>query len=240
MIEDAIKSVVGSYSDITKSKCASFALVSNDSRQAPLIVLTYVCHAPLTYPWPAPKYNTWDHLITSYPVKSDDHLDFFEFIKNVLYKQWSDVIQLEQTTDGKYYIHVTDLSKIPANVLYNFCICSRTIVEYPARITIWRKLCKKGLHPAFAFAVCRADSAGKLNQIVGSPGEDSEHCCFYMAASLDRLIVSGPVSTAVSYKTNPTAATPTNIIWGEAKDLKNLQGSTIRKFWNEWRDQIPA
>lgn len=240
MIEDVIKSVVGSYRGITKSKCASFGLVSNDRHTVPFVILNYVCHAQLSSSWPTPKYNTWDHLITSYPVKSDKHLDFFAFMKNVLYKQWSDVIQLEQTTDGKYYIHVTDLSKIPANVLYNFCICSRTIVEKPEYVRIWHKLCKNGIHPAFAFAVCRADSRGKLNEVVGSAGDDWEHWPHYMAASLDRLIISGPASTAASYKTDPSQAAPTNIIWGEAKDLKNLQGSTIKKFWNEWKDKIPA
>ena len=233
--DEIVQSVLDSYPIITEQECCSFAVMSDDLSRFDT-TLNYVCHAPLRH---LPS-NIYDQLVTSYPVKDQElDLKFFDFMKNVLYKQWAPFIFLERTEAGLYYIRLGPLSQIPANIVYNFCICSRAIVERRDLVEVWDKLVTQGLHPSFAFAVCKAanenyKSITDLDEVVQFVDSAIEHWPFYLSVSLKSLMVDGPKNLSANFKSSPQSCIPTNTIWGETQDLRALGGKTIREFWEKW------
>jgi hypothetical protein len=238
-----VKLVVESYPnlDVQSGHVCSFIVFHSTNPNCHSTHIKDICHSDLC-PWDGDEWaKTYDQLITSYPAEQAVDLMFFDFMKNVMYKKWSKAIHLEYYNNVPY-IRV-DLKKIPANVLYNFCICSRTIVEWREYLDVWQKLCACGIDPRFAFAVCRCDvdvsKSGFLDQKIKDVGSDKEHWPVYLSASLERLCVSGPDhAKCPSWWRAPHESKPTNIIWGETKDLRKLAGKTIREFWNEWKEKI--
>jgi hypothetical protein len=202
-----------------------------------------VCHAEMKH-WPE---NTYDHLITAYPTQMHEnvHLDvwlkFFDFMQNVLYRKWKDQIHLESAPDTEgtdYWIHVSDLSTIPANVLFNLCICSRSLIEEPEAILDWVKLCDAGLNPSIAFSLCRSYD-GKISNTLDTKvlglGLGNHHWPFDNTVGLVPLVSGETANHSLSYKEYPTGCVPCNIIWGETEDLKPVVGQTISDFWIKWK-----
>lgn len=231
MFEEQIKNIVKSYKGLDTSNCCSFAAVSDDGKIQSTHIL-HVCHAPLVYI----GLGLYDQIITSYPVADKIDLDFFEFMKTQLYRKWSDHFLLEQTEEGKYYIRISNLSKIPANVVFNFCICSRAIVEVKDHVVTWSKLVAQGLHPIFAFALCRA------SYIDAEDLDGPVYSCTWMSGhwpcdhTLDlKTFLSGPSRLSKNFKDSPESCTPTNNIWGNSGDLKELKGISVREFWEKWK-----
>lgn len=190
----------------------------------------------------------YDQLITSFPAQVELDYQFFDFMKEILYKKFGEFLHLEHTGDGVPYIRISDLSKIPANVVLNMCICSRIIVEKREFLSVWSDLCAAGIHPSLALAMCKANIPTKnddtdtldLDIPIKNVGSDSEHWPFYLAVDLDQLVIKGPKEDNFSspYKSHPYSCTPTNRIWGEAHHLKQFQGLTVREFWTKWQDKL--
>lgn len=237
-MHEIAEAVVATYCELDSSHCASFGVYSENGVHTQ-ISGGDVCHADMRQ-WPA---NLYDHLITAYPTNMYDNvsldvwLRFFDFMQNVLYRKWKDQIHLEQG-DGEYYIHVSDLDKIPANVLFNLCICSRAPIEKPEAILNWVKLCDEGLHPAIAFSLCQTHDMFMLNgadKKVYGLGLGNHHWPFDTTVGLSALVSGETATHSVSYKEYPAGCTPTNIIWGKTKDLQPVVGSTISDFWTKWK-----
>lgn len=233
MFEDLVKHIVGSYKTLTVDWNCSFAVVSNNGLESDYWV-HMPCHARLE----DARANVYDQILTSYPVKDELDLKFFDFMRNILYKKWSNFFHLEQTKDGQYYIRISNLSEIPSNVVFNFCVCSRTIVERKETLLVWQELLDNGVHPSFAYAICRASidnsHANLLDNTVFGLGGFSSHVPIDNTASMKRVVIEGPEGCAVSFKENPGSSRPTNCIWGNDKDFRSLVGTSIRKFWEKW------
>lgn len=237
MFKHLAEHIVGSYKTLSLAYNCSFAVVSNDGSESKYW-LRMPCHARLE----DVHANVYDQIITSYPAEDELDLKFFDFMKNILYKKWSNFFHLEQTEDGKYYIRISNLSEIPANVVFNFCICSRTIIERKETLLVWQKLIDNGVHPSFSYAICRAsigtEHPNLLDNIVSSLGSLSGHIPIDQTASMKRVVIEGPEGCAVSFKEDPESSRPTNCIWGNDKDFRPLIGTSIREFWEKWEKNI--
>lgn len=158
--EKIIESVVGIYGNM--GVCA-FGMYSHDG----VVGWSEVpgpCHYKMQVSYHA-RTTGADVLITSYPIYEEEpDIAFFNFMKNVLYKDYADSIHLEYEPKSKRpYIKVTNLEKWPANVLYNFAICSRTPHEHKKARQLWWIFVQEGVHPGLAFALCKCTFRG-LNE----------------------------------------------------------------------------
>ncbi len=247
LFDSLVKEVVDTYGEITPDQPCSWALMSDDESMSDVTKL-FVCHAHLL----EAKAGIYDQLITSFPVTDDIHLKFFDFMKNVLYRNWSEHFLLKKyhptddtkkTAEGQYYIHITNLSKIPANVLYNFCICSRAIVEQKQLLENWDKFVSEGIDPIFAFVVVHCEMGwSRTNTIVcdldtkiSSVTWYDGHWPFDYTLDLAVILEAKPIKLSKSFKSSPASCRPTNCIWGEAKNLRKLEGLTVREFWEIWK-----
>lgn len=198
-----------------------------------------VCHAELQY---SVIGNKCDQIITSYPVKRDLEIRFFNFMADILYQSWGQYFHLEYRTDGQPYIRISDLDKIPAKIVMNFCICSRIPMEFSRYLTSWGELVDQGLHPSFALATCRLGTTNLDRVIYNTGRQDADHWPLWPGVSLKRLLITGPDFrnySAASFKSKPSLCCPTNTIWGETtNDLRELQGSTLRVFWEKWKERL--
>jgi hypothetical protein len=240
-LKEIVDEIVGTYDELDYDKqcgdICSFAVFTNDIKHKDTFNLR-VCHANLRFV----TAGVYDQLITSYLAKTDIDEKFFNFMKNVMYRKYAEFIHLERSDDDVPYIRISDLDKIPANVVYNFCICSRMIVEYPKTVKKWSMLCDLGFHPSLALAVSRAElpkkADGSINPdvIVTDVGCDYEHWPFYLKSSIRALIKGEMLTTAASFKSRPMQCIPTNKIWGDAPDLRELKGKTLNEFWAKWKE----
>lgn len=233
-MQQIIDDVIGAYPSIgTKPQYCivnnAFGLYSNDGKRSVSHVTNNLCHKKLREVEP----GFYDNLITSWPK---DDKEFFLFLTNFLYRNWAQYIH--RKTDPKTkkkYILVTDLDKIPANVLQNFCIASRMPVEFPHNIVRMKELMNEGLHPCFAFALRQAQTNPNGTVLIISSFQD--HSPMSNTSSLRTLVSCEPVLLSVPFKEEPKKVTPTNCIWGESQDLRALQGLTIHEFWNNWKEK---
>lgn len=243
MTKEVIAAVIEAYAFIGTSPhfCIinnAFGLFSNDGKQVMIKAdKTNYCHKQLRYADP----DYYDQMITSYP--KDDEF-FFDFIKNTLYRKWSEHFHREIDPETeKPYIRVTGLDTLPANVLQNFCIASRMPVEFPQDILRMKTLISAGLHPVIAFALRQARAIDKvtantnIDQRIEVISLFQDHSPITNTSSLRRLVSCDPHLLSGPYKSNPKSVTPTNCIWGETEDLRKLKGKTIREFWNTWKEE---
>lgn len=221
-MSDLIKRVVDGYAGmISPASPCVFGLQSNDGKHVNFIGIR-VCHAQLNYQNRA----LYDQLITSYPGTD---LKFFEYLKENLFRKWSEFINIEQYLDtDQYYIRVTYLDKVPAKVVYNFCIASRLPYEMPLSTAKWHKYVDRGIDPGFAFcAIAVQDSA-----------ERSGHWAIDNTSD-PKLVMSGsPMLDKEngSYKSDGSC-TPCNVIWGHSTALRGLTDSNVDDFWNNWKQK---
>lgn len=209
-------------------------MVSNDGKHSEQRI-SAICHMGMTYGgWsvPVPE-GVFDQLITSYNAVDVHWFTFFDFLVTYPFKQWANIIHLEQTSEGQYYIRVSDLSAIPNDVLYNFCIFTRVPWEFPRETKVWEGHVKTGMHPCFAFAVCRANP--KDSVIAVFLAGNSNHWPIDMMVNLERFVQCTPVSRNIPYKTS-NHCIPCNVMWGSTSlHLKSLQGQTVNDFWLKWK-----
>lgn len=190
-----------------------------------------VCHGYLKHTPPGA-----DILLSSMPNENDA---FYEFLKNVLYKRWSDHIHYEtEPTTGRSYIMLDGLDTMPANVVQNFLVCSRSPFEIVAKLEVWEQLCLEGMHPSVAYLFCKTkDIKAKVNDPVLKIFYH-QHWPFDLQVDLARIVSGDPHNLSVPFKQNPADCVPTNLIWsgvGDKLDLKKLNGVTIRDFYANWK-----
>lgn len=236
-LDEMVLFVVGQYDQINKAECCAFGLISNDGEHF-FSQGAYVCHAPLRHR----DRDVYDTLVTSFFVKSALDLRYFDFLKWMMYRDYSDNIHLSKTETGQYVLIVSSLSTIPASVLYNLCIASRFRIEYPDQLKVWGELVDQGVHPGFALAISHTNAGSSMDITVHQLGSTYHHWPFYLQDVNLELLVSGHPDdewvSKPSYKARPLDCTPTNYLWGEgAKHLKPLVYKTIKDFWTNWKEQ---
>lgn len=227
--EDLVMAVIDAYPKLARwdPKAASTpyvcagALWSDDGEHS-LICAPYVCHQFLRYKVDPGLY---DNLVTSYP---DPQMEWFDFIKNRMFRKWADKIELRLAPDDEhYYIHIKDLANFPANALLNFCIMTRHAWEVPTFIKKWNELVSEGYDPAFAYG-CMV-----MPQVMGNPRQG--HQSIDNTSSLELIVRGEPINLAKGFKDHPGAVIPCNHIWGTSTDLRTLEKVKLPTFWQDWK-----
>jgi hypothetical protein len=235
--KEAIDFVVKSYDKISFSAPCSF-VVLNDKEEFVQKYRLYVCHAPLRNIEP----NVAHEIITSFPKAQALDIEYFNWLLQVPFKSIQEHVKFEQTEEGEYYIRIINLDKIPANLLFDFCIASRTHVEFPKMIEYWGMLCKVGVHPSLAFVVSAyirgqyGNNAPKCDPMNWSFSEISVpvgHFWFNATCDWDRIFKGTPGDLSkLSYKKNTGSSTPCNIVWGTdtTKKINVYRKKTVREL----------
>lgn len=193
--------------------------------------------------------NTYDQLLTAVPCDQALDLAYITFLIDGPFRAFRDRIFLEQHED-KYYLRCDKLDTWPANVLFNFCIATRTPIEFPHVVKAWGQLAQAGVNEALAiilaskFTFLKLGSGynrkrdvpegdpwdWKLDQFEGPLG----HFWFDPVSKWTTLINGLPLIAEYSrdYRSRPPEVTPTNKIWGLAeKDvLLSMIGLTVREI----------
>lgn len=238
-----IRAIVESYPELLKCVPAkgphrcSYGVISNDGQKED-IRPNSICHMSLTGGWAVPvEDGAFDQLFTSYPATDVHWFTFFDFLVGHLFKKWAHVIHLEQTPDGHHYIRISDLSAIPADILYNFCIFTRVPWEFHEDVVEWEKLVRLGMHPGFAFAVCRVGTHddGRVHTIFH--GGNNNHWPIDNTVDIRRLVSATPEHRETSYKSSRRACIPCNVMWGNTLQLRNLTGQTVEAYWLKWKEE---
>lgn len=198
--------------------------------------LLRVCHTEAGNNWNGSLVNKIDQCVTSYPATSLMWFTFYDFLITHPFKEWSHLIALDKTPEGQWYIHIRDLDQWPAEVFYNFLIWTRIPWEFQKNTKRWMKYVKMGIHPSFAFVMCRTQTADDDKVTCSWDNGNSNHWPHDNLVNLEWLVSSTPHHGEVSYKKNPGAGRPCNVIWGNTSlGLKDLIGHTVPEFWNSWK-----
>lgn len=186
--------------------------------------------------------SPYDQIVTSFKAKTNRDYRFFCFLKEHLFRQWRDHIHLE-FCDDKPYLRISGLDTVPANVVYNICICSRMIIEFRQHVKRWDRLTRKlGYNPGFAFAVCTSDADWKdPDKAITDPfyayGGNTWHSPFDITVDVRRMMNGDPTALSVPYKTDKSKCTPCNAQWGATQDLKGLVGKTLLEFYKTFQTE---
>jgi hypothetical protein len=276
--------VVARYRFMNGGNPCAFGVFSNDGNRHTEHP-TAPCHAQLQY-WGAKIGSSYygqgacefDQLITSYWAVEPLEFRYFDFLKNRLFKNWSDLITLEASEhhidfdkkkDGAvhvpphvagldkekyqdqpwYFIRVSDLSKIPANVLYNFCIATRVTVEYREFLKTWGRLCEAGVDPGVAFLLANTGTvwpvkaADIMNTKTSANYGARGHWAYDNDPDLERFVRGNPDSTKFGkmYKEKTGDCRPANVIWGNLGRASQAQylGKTPKEIMQSF-GLIPA
>lgn len=175
-----------------------------------------ICHSQMCH---AIK-DKWDELYTAVPKHNEMEIAYIRMLIHGPFKAYSDLISLEKHGKG-YVLHVTDLDKIPANILYNFVVASRVPMEHAQLIEPWYKGVELGFDPVLSFLLSYSTNgkpfAGK--RTFDGDANQTNHFWFYKTGEWKRIICGDFVADKVSeysYKANPAACRPTNQIWGSS------------------------
>jgi hypothetical protein len=181
-----------------------------------------ICHSKMAY---ATK-GKWDELYTAVPKDNEMEIAYIRMLIHGPFKAYSDLISLEKHGKG-YVLHVTDLDKIPANILYNFVVASRVTLEHPQLIKPWYEGVELGFDPVLSFLLSYSTNGQPFNgkRTFNGSINQTNHFWFDKLSEWERIIrgdfVVGNVSKD-SYKVNPGACRPTNKIWGMSKDYEKF------------------
>ena len=182
------------------------------------------CHAHMYYQ------KGYDDFVTAVPVSDVISLEYLRMLINGPFKGFSDLISLNKTDD--YYLHLTNLNKWPANVIYNFCVASRTPLEHKELLEHWYELVKVGFEPTLAFLLSYSNRGKKFE------GERSfypyGHYWHDSSSNWLSIIKGDMTKMSGSFKTNPEQVRPTNCIWGSSKDhlqLRSMSDEEISEFY---------
>lgn len=157
----------------------------------------------------------YDYLVTAVINPDKLTLKYLRMIIHGPFKAFSDLISLVRVKDN-YYIQCSELDKWPANVLFNFCIATRTPWEFPKQIEGWSTLCEAGYPEMLAFLL--SHSMGGKPFKIKRQFPDSGHHWFDPASDWHNILNGTPDLTCESYHKSPTSCTPSNVIWGKSKD----------------------
>lgn len=187
-----------------------------------------------------------DNLVTCYKIVNLE-LDtrFFNFMRNVMYAPYAEHISLvKDDLTGLHYIMITNLDKVPANVVYNLCITSRIIFEFREQLNVWASLCDKGLDPRLAFLFMGSDACSSLDIQVDGLFDEVSNTNHWPVDQLTDVstFLSGKYSQlSPSFKSTPTQCFPSNVIWHGptgSPGLQELEDTTIRNFCKEHHEDL--
>ena len=251
--QELAKQLVNTYSKITPSAPSSWVVFSDDERTEDHRWLD-ICHARLFNM----DVGLYDQLMTAVPCDSDLDLSYITYLIDGPFRAFRDRISLEtievQGPAGddqkKYYLHCTKLDTWPANVLYNFCIASRTPIEFDFIVKAWGQLVSAKVDEALAFQVAsrlafrykgnsyRSDRPVPLGDpwdwkldVINCP---MGHFWFDPTANWKNIMDGTPVLEMFTnnYKDNTEDCTPCNVIWGmsDPETTKKLVGKTVKEL----------
>jgi hypothetical protein len=244
LIEALVKALINSYPKNAKSSPSSWAVFSADGKKYEK-KFAVICHADMQYH----ERGVYDHLITGVPFAQDLDLEYIQFLINGPFRQFKDRIHLE-SEDDKFYLHCDKLDTWPSNALFNFCIATRTPIEYPDMIITWGKMVAAGVDQSLAMllasrmtykgegyyeykAIKLEDTSPwswKLRTIHCPTG----HFWFDPVSSWKTLLNGEPEVKAftANYKDAPKACRPTNVIWGKSDrdEAHLLVGKTVKEI----------
>ena len=206
--------------------------------------LSAPCHASMHR---QPR-DTWDIFYTSFPAGLYGNefvdLEFFEMMRNTLYATYKDYISMVPSSDGQHgVIKITDLDKIPANVVYNIAICSRIIVEHHSVRDTWWALKEGGVHESLAVILAcfffdiepksLVETKSKMSVLDVRPMScqiTRGHFPFDNTLAIDRIINGTPENHVKSYKESPSLCYPCNVSWGIDSSTRDWNGMTVREI----------
>lgn len=179
-----------------------------------------VCHRDMTYS------VGLDEMVTAVPKTDELSLEYLRMLIRGPFCSMADLIKLDRV-GSNYYLHILSLDKWPANVLYNFCIASRTPIEFGFLLSNWAKRCEAGFDPTLAFLLTYSYGWHSTEHTQGTVRDFSVHRpghLWFDAASNWYFIING-LFTNVSkpFKTDPSYCTPCNTIWGHSDDYRRLK-----------------
>lgn len=218
------------------------------------------CHAKMAYNCShaydsyGTKPGVYDQLLTAVPNSSELALDYLNWLIRGPFRSIKDHVHLKTVQDETgavhYYLHVTGLDVIPSNVVYNFCIASRTPIEWVAMLEAWDKMVQAGvtrplaflIAPYVDFVVRMSSSSLSVNQAgIESPLDwklkfaypETGHFWLDSQSDWTRVILGDPDQTkfARPYKENHLGARPCNIIWGKGdrEFFESLNNKTVKE-----------
>lgn len=200
-----------------------------------------------------PSSKQADHMLTAFPIYHPVHYLWYTFLVNHLFAEYKDNFELIDTgipilngfqlynanhwpkyeiKEGEarlnHMIIKIDLNNIPGNVVFNFCICSRAVIEKNVYLSGWKNMMDHGLPPSvammYALQVPHGITKGGLNQLLNWSSEywqlTGGHWPFDNTSDVERIMTgkldSNKFTKPYNEDTSRSACLPTNVIWGEA------------------------
>lgn len=233
--EEAVQALVNSYPELCGTDPTSYVIQDFDGVKVKHR-LVEVCHADLKYH----ELGVFDELITACPRQEDHEIAYIRALINGPFQKWKDVIELVQTASGYYYLHIKDLSQVPARVVFNFCIASRAPIEFKGILDRFKDLIGGGIHPSVALAVSGRSLLHNRMENLLTPS--SGHWWYQSNHDWAALVGGNPqnLDNCPSFKDNPTASAPADIIWGKGDPitLKSYLTVTIDKLDEKFRKEL--
>jgi hypothetical protein len=207
-----------SYGSLDTATPSSYILWSDDKNgPLPFSSLGFICHNKMPY-----LNKGFDHLITAAPKVDEISLAYLRMLISGPFRSVSDLIAIEQYED-KFYINCSNLSKWPANVLYNFCIATRTPIEFSMLLPRWHDLVQEGYNETLAFLLS-ASTFGSKFEYNRSMLQSRYGHMWLDEATCWAKVISGSMSRITSdFKTSPGACKPCNIIWTGSQSMERFR-----------------
>lgn len=193
-----------------------------------------VCHASMRRYAPG-----FENLVTAVPNSSELALEYLRMLVRGPFRSMSDLIKLDRV-GSNYYLLLSDLGKWPGNVLMNFCIASRTPIEFEYLLSPWASRCDAGFDPTLAFLLaysygCHYGSHVQWDKRTFQMGRLG-HMWLDPVSSWRAILDGTFTNVSEPFKVNPNECLPTNIIWGYSKDhveLMNMSDEQIADFYHQ-------
>lgn len=222
--EEVFKDFFKSYPATTKSNPSSYFIKKEDGTYE--MHLTEICHASMTSPHMT---GSAVEMVTACPMASEVDLMYLRMLVNGPYRAFSDNIEIKKSGDF-YYLHITNLDKFPANVLYNFNIATRLPIEFPDYLKRFPKLLAKGYNPTLAFLLSWMDY-----QHSASRYWHSEHLWFDTSSNWKSILEGNPSGFSAPFGLSRSGCRPANKIWGyapdEAKKIDKMSEEAIVEYF---------
>lgn len=253
---DLALNLVKTYPHIQKNSPSCWVMFNNDFTEIAEEYLQ-VCHAKMAcnpgYSGYGIKLGVYDQLLTAVPNSSELALDYLTWLIKGPFRSIKDHVHLktlkDETGTTYHYVHVTGLDVIPSNVVYNFCIATRTPIEWVAILEAWDKMVNAGVTRPLALLIApyvdkvtrMSKSDVMFQQGVQSPLNwelkfsypETGHYWLDEQSDWTRVILGDPDYSkfARPYKESHLGARPCNIIWGKGdrKFFESLKNKTVKE-----------
>jgi len=239
LLADHARELISFYPELAQYAPSAWIIWSNETKFVER-KRQRVCHAELY----CSGAGIYDELITAVPNKTPESIAFLTSLIEGPFSSYSDIVQLKDL-DGDYYLHLSDLSKLPSSVAMNICIASRIPIEATQQLDRWVSLVNMGFSIGAAHVLCcrNYDNESHDHPIT----IDSKLTGLYLQVnnpnhwwfndlSDPHRIISGNMTIAKntpSFKKSPSFGRGnSNKIWGEADHefLRGLQDKTLKEL----------